>query len=884
MLGSRVRFSCYHMYNILSKAAAKAQPSVLYCVSKQLDLTKDQKARVEKDRVIGRCSFDASGDPFGYWISTADIRFCKYDESHKIMGRTFGMCVLQDFNGLTPNILARSIETVEGGGIILVLLRDAEMWEDVFHMSMDVHKRFRTHAWQDVVGRFNERFVLSLAQTPNVLFLDSHLEVLGVSSYAFNVTPVPPSISANSPSQEELRNLKLSLRDVQPAGKLISITTTLDQAQAVLTFLDAISDKALHTTVTLTAARGRGKSAALGLAITGAIVMGYSNVYVTAPSPDNLRTVFEFVIRGFDALGFHEHQDFNIIQSENVDLQKPVVRINIFRAHRQTIQYISPTDAHKLGQAELLVIDEAAAIPLPLVKALLGPYLVFLSSTINGYEGTGRSLSLKLIKQLRQQSAHAVAAQAASQSAEKVKNEMAVANRGYLPRMPKPLTEQQAPEEVPPEETDLSATTTESTSTSTSTSTSAQPLSAPSAAAAGNIQHMISGVALSSASSLNRILREVSLEEPIRYSVGDPIESWLNELLCLNASSKLQPLKYGAPHPSECQLFYVTRDSLFSYHKLSEDLLQQIMGLLVTSHYKNSPNDLQLLSDAPAHHLFALLGPVHDLQQLPDVLVVIQVALEGKISIDAVEKMAKSHLKGEFGDLIPWTLSQQFQDNEFPSLSGARVVRIAAHPDYNRMGYASYALQELLKYYQGDIALADELVADSVAPTTEAEKKYALKSELQPRKNLPPLLLQLSQRRAEALNYVGVAYGISPEVCNFWIKNGFSPVYLRQVSSDITGEFSCIMLRQLKNLLPPKVDWLSPYVVDFRTRFSFLLGYAFRTFSTSLALRLLVPDGFYVKLFPLLTTFTGKIICRSQITGKELKLLMSQHDIRRLKS
>ena len=50
------------------------------------------------------------------------------------------------------------------------------------------------------------------------------------------------------------------------------------------------------------------------------------------------------------------------------------------------------------------MIDEAAAIPLPIVKNLLGPYLVFMASTINGYEGTGRSLSLKLIKQLREQS------------------------------------------------------------------------------------------------------------------------------------------------------------------------------------------------------------------------------------------------------------------------------------------------------------------------------------------------------------------------------------------------------------------------------------------------------------------------------------------------
>lgn len=80
------------------------------------------------------------------------------------------------------------------------------------------------------------------------------------------------------------------------------------------------------------------------------------------------------------------------------------MRVNIFRTHRQVIQYVSPTDHSLLGQAELVVIDEAAAIPLPFVKALMGPYLVFLSSTVSGYEGTGRSLSLKLIKELRDQS------------------------------------------------------------------------------------------------------------------------------------------------------------------------------------------------------------------------------------------------------------------------------------------------------------------------------------------------------------------------------------------------------------------------------------------------------------------------------------------------
>ena len=48
------------------------------------------------------------------------------------------------------------------------------------------------------------------------------------------------------------------------------------------------------------------------------------------------------------------------------------------------IQYIDPGDAHKLEQAELVVIDEAADITLPLVKKLLTPCLVFMASTVNG--------------------------------------------------------------------------------------------------------------------------------------------------------------------------------------------------------------------------------------------------------------------------------------------------------------------------------------------------------------------------------------------------------------------------------------------------------------------------------------------------------------------
>ena len=65
----------------------------------------------------------------------------------------------------------------------------------------------------------------------------------------------------------------------------------------------------------------------------------------------------------------------------------------------------------------------------------------------------------------------------------------------------------------------------------------------------------------------------------------------------------------------------------------------------------------------------------------------VQVALEGAISrAAALTSLAQGNLPS--GDLIPWTLGQQFQDPEFPRLSGARVVRIAVHPDLQRAGCA----------------------------------------------------------------------------------------------------------------------------------------------------------------------------------------------------
>ena len=142
--------------------------------------------------------------------------------------------------------------------------------------------------------------------------------------------------------------------------------------------------------------------------MAGAISFGYSNIFVTAPEPENLVAVFDFIRRGLKALKYQEHLDFTVVyetennKNNNEGATKTVVSIEIHRDHRQIIKYIKPNEIDKFSNAELVAIDEAAAIPLPTVKKLIGNHLTFMSSTINGYEGTGRALSLKLIKELRQ--------------------------------------------------------------------------------------------------------------------------------------------------------------------------------------------------------------------------------------------------------------------------------------------------------------------------------------------------------------------------------------------------------------------------------------------------------------------------------------------------
>ena len=135
--------------------------------------------------------------------------------------------------------------------------------------------------------------------------------------------------------------------------------------------------------VVLTSGRGRGKSSALGLLTAKLVKEQVTNVLLTAPRLSVADPVF-----------FHLQQQCPDGIAERAS----------FSCKNTTLRFIAP-DAllDTLPAADILFVDEAAAIPVSMLKELLLHYpKIIFSSTTHGYEGTGRGFILKFYKLLNQ--------------------------------------------------------------------------------------------------------------------------------------------------------------------------------------------------------------------------------------------------------------------------------------------------------------------------------------------------------------------------------------------------------------------------------------------------------------------------------------------------
>jgi len=119
----------------------------------------------------------------------------------------------------------------------------------------------------------------------------------------------------------------------------------------------------------MTSDRGRGKSAALGIAAAKLFNDGYKNIIVCAPSKKTAAIIFKHALKD---------------------------------SPEYTLDFYSPDELQQQKpKADLVLIDEAAAIPVSLLSGFLAHYsrIVF-ATTQHGYEGSGRGFAINFKKVL----------------------------------------------------------------------------------------------------------------------------------------------------------------------------------------------------------------------------------------------------------------------------------------------------------------------------------------------------------------------------------------------------------------------------------------------------------------------------------------------------
>ena len=162
---------------------------------------------------------------------------------------------------------------------------------------------------------------------------------------------------------------------------------------------------------------------------------------------------------------------------------------------------------------------------------------------------------------------------------------------------------------------------------------------------------------------------KVELSTPIRYLPGDPLEEWIYTTFMLRTEPRKPPRELDT---SKLELRVVQRERLVE----DEELLEKIYSILVLAHYRNEPDDLALILDAPHHILFA--------------------AIIGKEVVAVADASRESGNAPYEARIMPDLLATS--KPEALHLSGLRIVRIAVHPNLQRKGIGSKLLSFIEDY------------------------------------------------------------------------------------------------------------------------------------------------------------------------------------------
>lgn len=456
-----------------------------------------------------------------------------------VLGQEFDALVLDAHAGFDPDACGQAAGTLRAGGVLLLLtppLADWPRFADPEHQRIAVHPLSAA----EVSGRF-------LGRLARLLAADSRVERRHAEAPGAALRPPVPRPAAS------------------PA-----LCATADQASAVAALVRTARGRARRPLV-LAADRGRGKSAALGLAAAVLLASGKTRIVVSGPRLDATQAVFTHAAAALPAA------------------QATRGRLEL---DGRVLEFIAPDALAEATQpADFVMVDEAAALPLALLERLLArwPRLAF-ASTVHGYEGSGRGFALRFRRTL----------------------------------------DARTPE-----------------------------------------------------------WRALTLETPVRWAAGDPLEALLARLLLLDAEP-VDAALIAEAQPAALAIQRLDRADLAA----DDALLDEVFGLLVLAHYRTTPLDLRHLLDGPNLAVWVARHDGH-------VVAVALAAREGGFSPQLAAAVQAGQRRPR-GHLLPQSLAYHLARPEAACLRAERIVRIAVHPAARGRGIGRALLAHIAAAAQAD--------------------------------------------------------------------------------------------------------------------------------------------------------------------------------------
>ncbi len=322
---------------------------------------------LEKVLSIGSKKDDLSFQALNTTVETLDSKQLIHH-----LGQELDGVILDASEGLSANTLGIAAGMVKGGGLFVLLTPEIEEWR-------------------------------TLPNPDNARFLNSPLSI--EQAYPYFIDHLIQQWQA--PHQQVLwlseteahSSLKIKAFTQQLVKQVTNVTLpteslpTLDQ-QRVIQAIHSVAFGHRKRPLVLSADRGRGKSSVLGLAAIQCLLDGKKEIVLTASRLDQATMAFEHAIKAL------------VKATETLDIKIEAKQPGLVSFHFQnqlkTFKFIAPDQlVIDPTLADVLMVDEAAHLPTPLLTQLLHRHhrMVF-ATTLHGYEGSGRGFELRFKKTL----------------------------------------------------------------------------------------------------------------------------------------------------------------------------------------------------------------------------------------------------------------------------------------------------------------------------------------------------------------------------------------------------------------------------------------------------------------------------------------------------